>query len=97
MKIVWSKLSIKNLESLKLYIAQDSLSYAEVFISKLMKLTENLQLFPQIGRKVPERDDNNLREIVYHHYRIIYYINNINIEIITVVHGSQQLSILKEK
>jgi len=96
MKIIWSKLSIKNLENLKNYISQDSPRYAEIFISKLIESVENIQNFPNIGRKVPERDEDNLREIIYHHYRIVYLIHNNDIEIVTVVHGSKQLNALKD-
>lgn len=97
MKLIWSELSIRNLENLKAYIAQDSPRYAEIFITKLIESTENLLKFPAIGRKVPERDDDNLREIIYHNYRTIYLIGNDSIEIVTVVHGSRDLSGWEDK
>jgi plasmid stabilization system protein ParE len=42
---------------------------------------------PMIGRKVPEIDDENIREIFAYSYRILYEIKSDNVYIIGIIHG----------
>jgi toxin ParE1/3/4 len=44
---------------------------------------------------VPEADQDTIRELLYHNYRIIYRIKNEFIEVITVIHGQRDLGSLK--
>ena len=92
MEIIWSSPSIKDLENLKNYISQDSVQYASIFISKIIKHTEQLLNFPEIGRIVPERNQKEIREIIFQHYRIIYKVTSTSINILTVCHGSRDLT-----
>jgi len=48
--------------------------------------------FPRLGRVVPEVQDENIRELMHQHYRIIYRIAGERIEILTIVHGSRDLT-----
>jgi plasmid stabilization system protein ParE len=41
---------------------------------------------------VPEAQDENIRELLYQNYRIIYRIMGERIEILTIVHGSRDLT-----
>ena len=54
---------------------------------------ERLLRFPKLGRVVPEAQDENIRELVHKNYRIIYRIAGERIEILTIVHGSRDLTI----
>ena len=54
-----------------------------------MEKTETLLQFPTIGRVVPEINDNNIREIFIHSYRVMYEIENDNIVIHAVMHGKR--------
>ncbi|TFG04298.1 MAG: type II toxin-antitoxin system RelE/ParE family toxin [Promethearchaeota archaeon] len=44
-----------------------------------------------MGRKVPELDDSNIREIIIKNYRLIYTIFKERIQIIRIIHGSRIL------
>ena len=44
---------------------------------------------------VPEAEQETIRELLYHNYRIIYRIKNEIIEILTVVHGRRDLGSFK--
>ena len=92
MKIIWSESAIEDLENLKNYIAQDSEQYAVIFIKKVIAAVEKLQKYPRIGRIVPETGNENIREIIYQHYRIIYKLEKSVLSILTVVHGGRDLS-----
>ena len=73
----------------KEYIARDSVYYAEKFEDDALKATENLELFPEMGRIVPERNDPNTRELIFGSYRIMYKIDGDNCYIITIIHGKR--------
>ena len=45
--------------------------------------------FPKLGRVVPEKNDESVREIFVFQYRIIYEILATEIHVLTVVHGKR--------
>jgi hypothetical protein len=48
-----------------------------------------LEKFPFSGRKVPEFDDENLRELIAYSYRIIYRVEPAEVIIASVIHGKR--------
>ncbi|OHD19687.1 MAG: hypothetical protein A2086_01675 [Spirochaetes bacterium GWD1_27_9] len=50
-----------DLENIKNYIKKDSLYYANVFVEKIFLSIEKLEIFPHIGRIVPEYGLENKR------------------------------------
>ena len=90
-KVRWSDDSIKDLKEICKFIASDSSYYARLFNDRVFEIVEHLETFPEIGRRVPESDDPNVRELLYKNYRIIYQIREGYLEIITVIHGSRLL------
>jgi plasmid stabilization system protein ParE len=71
-KIIWSEQARDDLQSIVLFIAQDNPAVAESFGCRLMSKVDVLAQFPQLGRVVPEENDETIREIIFHPYRIIY-------------------------
>lgn len=71
-QIIWSEQARDDLQALVLFIAQDNPSIAETFGFRLMSKVDALAQFPQLGRVVPEEDDETIRELVLRPYRIIY-------------------------
>ena len=49
-----------------------------------------LAQFPRLGRKVPEFDDENVRELIVYSYRIIYRLQG-DVIIAAVIHGKRDL------
>ena len=92
-KIKWSKDSIDDIKEICGFIAEDSLYYAAIFKDRIFEMVEHLELFPEMGRKVPEAGDPNVRELIYKNYRIVYQIKEGHLEIITVIHGSRLLKL----
>jgi plasmid stabilization system protein ParE len=91
MVIEWSARARADIRDLRAYIAKDSPHYARRFIEKIFRAAETLTANPQIGRKVPEADRNDIRELVFRNYRIIYRPTAEKIYIVTVLHGSRNL------
>ncbi len=86
----WSPQAIRDVESIRAYIAQDSPSYAELIARRLVAAAERLQTFPQSGRLVPERQDPAIREVIVGAYRIVYRLRADVVEIATVFRGSRE-------
>ncbi len=71
-KIKWSKDSLSDLKEICQFIALDSSYYAKLLNDRVFEMVEHLKLFPEMGRRVPESDDPNVRELIYKSYRIVY-------------------------
>jgi toxin ParE1/3/4 len=93
MRIIWSPLAIDRAADIAEYIARDKPSASERWVKTLFAKVEQLSASPEIGRKVPEINDDRFRELIYGNYRIIYRIDDKQISILTVRHGRQILPI----
>ncbi len=71
-KIIWSKEAREDLREIVTFIAQDNPTAAESFGYLLISKIDVLAQFPQIGRVVPEEQNENIREIIFRSYRIVY-------------------------
>ena len=85
-RLIWSKTALNDLKRIAEYIEKDSLQYAKIFISKLYSSAERLQYFPESGRIVPEFHINEIREIIYQSYRLLYEYEDNTVRILTIVH-----------
>ena len=73
-KIIWSLQARDDLRDIVAFIAADNPAAAENFGFRLMSKVDALANFPQLGRVVPEENDENIREIIFRPYRIIYQV-----------------------
>ncbi len=64
MRVFWTDKATSHLLSIYEYVQQDSPIYAEKLLDKLISRSEQLSLFPYSGRKVPEYDAENIREVL---------------------------------
>ena len=88
-KLIWSPQAIEDIAAIAEYIARDSTFYAESMVERIFQAPERLMQFPKLGRVVPEKNDESIREIFVFQYRIIYEIAVSEIHILTVVHGKR--------
>ncbi|OQW98562.1 MAG: plasmid stabilization protein [Desulfobacteraceae bacterium A6] len=93
MKIIWSPLAVDRAWEIAEYIAQDKPSAAVKWIDIIFSKVEQLKSFPEIGRIIPEIRNDQIRELIYGNYRIIYRIEKKQISILTIRHGKQILPI----
>ncbi len=84
MNIQWSDLAIERVDCIALYIAKDSLFYANKWVNDIYDYTDRLEIFPKSARMVSEINDTNLRELIFGNYRIVYRIKSNEILILTV-------------
>ena len=91
MKILWTKESLIRLQEIEEYISRDNPIVAIEFVDDLIKIAETLVDNPKEGRVVPELSIENIRELLYKNYRIVYLVKKSTIEILTVFEGHQLL------
>jgi plasmid stabilization system protein ParE len=76
------------------FIAKDSVRYAKITVARIRTATLQLKSHPLSGRKVPETDMENIRELIHGNYRIIYVVVSENqVDILTVHHSAKRLDI----
>ncbi len=97
MTIEWTRSALADVRNLRNYIAQDSEAYADRFVARLIDAIEKAATFPSIGRKVPEADDEAIREILYRRFRILYRIDENRILVLMVIHGARDLNQVETK
>jgi plasmid stabilization system protein ParE len=93
MKIIWSPLAIERASEISEYIAQDNPSAAAEWVETLFDKVSLLKSSSQSGRIVPETQRDDIREIIYGNYRILYSVAKSKIYILTVRHSRQILPI----
>lgn len=91
MKIVWSPLSFKRLENIYEFISDKDPVAAQNLINRIFERIESLTKYPERGRKVPEINRNEIREVFESEYRIIYKIEPKKILILTIRNFKQLL------
>lgn len=72
MKIFWSPLAVDRLEDIFEYISKDDEVAVKKMIAKIFIRVETISKNPERGRKVPEANRKEIREIFEGEYRIIY-------------------------
>jgi plasmid stabilization system protein ParE len=90
-KLIWSPTAKLDLKDIAAFIAEDSVSAAERFITSLFQAVERLVDFPESGRIVPEFNDPAIREVIRKPCRIVYRVDNRkrNVEIARVWHAAR--------
>ena len=88
-RVSWSRRALQDLEGIAEYIAADSPNYAGVVVRRIVSQARQLESFPRSGHKVPEFDDDNVREVIVYSYRIIYRLHEDDVIIAAIIHGKQ--------
>jgi len=88
-RIVWSPEALRDLESIRDYVAQDSPVYAALVIERIVASIEHLAAFPELGRVVPELQRPDVREVIQRPFRIVYRLRENSVEIATVFRASR--------
>ena len=89
--VIWSQPAISDLRSIHDFIAHNSAFYAKKVVHDIRERTNVLEQIPRTGRKVPEINDDTIRELSLYSYRIIYQINDEQVSILAVVHKRRDL------
>lgn len=90
-QLIWSPAARDDLHYIVSFISRDSRQRAEAFAYRLIRGTDKLKSFPEVGRVVPEFDNQMLREIFVRAYRIVYRVDHEKklVEIARVWHAAR--------
>jgi len=87
-KVIWTDEAEQWLNEIYEYIALDSATYASKTINGIYNKTQILNEFPEIGYKYENRLNNNIRILLYGHYRIAYLLDDDTVKVLGVFHGA---------
>jgi len=90
-QLIWSPRAVQDLQDACEYIARTSDRYARVFAEQVVSLIESIPEQPYLGGMVPEYEREEIRERLYHNYRIIYRLRDDVFEVVAITHGAQLL------
>lgn len=92
-EVLFAESAFDDLDSITDYIALDSIRYAQEFADRIFDRIDQLKHFPQLGRVVPEFQNEDLRELIIGKYRIVYRIYEpTKIVILRIIHGAKLLN-----
>ena len=93
--VEWTEPAVTDLKNIQNYIAKDSAEYADAIVERLILSVDQLEAFPESGRRVPESADPKVRELLVESYRIIYRWRKNAMQILAVVHSARHLTQMK--
>ncbi|WP_028323222.1 type II toxin-antitoxin system mRNA interferase toxin, RelE/StbE family [Desulfatirhabdium butyrativorans] len=85
----WTSPAKNDLKKIYDYIASDTKYYAKKVVQDIVETTQKLNDFPEIGRMIPEFNDNKIRELIIYSYRLVYEVKNGDVDILAIVHGKR--------
>jgi toxin ParE1/3/4 len=90
--VIWSQPARYDLRAIHDFIAHDSRYYAKKVVHDIREKADVLEQLPRAGKKVPELNDDHVRELSIYSYRIIYEIKEqVGIFVLAVVHKRRDL------
>jgi len=75
-KVIWSPAARDDLHDIVTFIAHDNVDLAMSFGYELISQTDRLLEFPESGRIVPEYANDDIRELIFRPYRLVYRVNH---------------------
>lgn len=93
MKLYWTDRARRDLLAIGRYIARDNPKAARVWVERLRAKAKSAAEMPLKGRIVPERENENVREVFLKNYRIVYEVHKESIRVLTVFEGHRLFSV----
>ncbi|PWK48571.1 type II toxin-antitoxin system RelE/ParE family toxin [Pleionea mediterranea] len=96
MNISFSKSAIKDLEQIKEYYLEQGAPHIGIdFVTAIVEHVETLAKHPDIGRMVPEFNDELIRELIHVPFRVVYLRESKSIKVIRVWRSERILHLPK--
>ena len=94
MSVVWTETATSQLEAIRDYFSRNNPAFARASAGRIVVLGESLEGRPFFGPEVPEYGDPDIREVYEHPYRILYRVNDVDVQVVSVIHSARQLPLL---
>lgn len=89
--IRWTETAKTDLGDIGEYIAADNPQAAARWIETLLQTVERAATTPLVGRRVPELQHPDIREMIKGNYRVVYRVAERGIDVLTIFEGHRQL------
>jgi plasmid stabilization system protein ParE len=93
MRIQWAPLALERIVEIGAYIYRENPDAADRWIRRAFARVKQLENFPMSGKRNREADRDDIRELSWKNYRIIYRMDAESVSILTVRHAKQILPI----
>ncbi len=90
MVIKWTPLALEQLQNFK-ETSKAELHNIKDYIKSLVVFTNSLLSNSELGKVMFKLNDIKFRQLLYKKHRIIYYIKESEIQIVSIIHTSQNL------
>jgi toxin ParE1/3/4 len=86
--IIWTDEARGWLRDIREYISRDSAESANRVIEGIWQKTQMLADYPEAGFRYPIRERDDIRVLLYGHYRIAYVVGNQRVTVLGVFHSA---------
>ena len=91
MRVVWTELAFAQLDEAIAFIAIDSPQTADRWLDMILEAAGQLSEFPDSGRVVPEAAREDVRELIFSPYRLVYLRDSDAVYVTMVLHERQHV------
>jgi len=88
-KVIWTELAFAQLDEAMAFIAAESPQTAARWLDKILEAAGQLSKFPDLGRIVPEAAREDIRELIFSPYRLVYKRDSGAVYVTMVLHERQ--------
>jgi plasmid stabilization system protein ParE len=84
-KITIARSALNDLQEIKTYYLEQGVpDFGQKFVKAILKNVQRLRDHPDSGRKVPEFDQEHIREIIHPPFRVVYLRNVSSVNLVRV-------------
>lgn len=94
-QVIWAESALTSLKEITDYVAQTSPARADELAARFDSAPDILEHSPRAGRRVPEFDREDIRELVtVRPYRLLYVVREEVCHIMAIIHSKRDLAAL---
>ncbi len=98
MKIIIAHSALSDLQEIKTYYLEQGIpDIGRQFVNVILKNVQRLRDHPDSGRKVPEFDQEHIREIIHPPFRVVYLRNASSVNLVRVWRSERSLLLPDEE
>ncbi|MEK8089880.1 type II toxin-antitoxin system RelE/ParE family toxin [Thermithiobacillus plumbiphilus] len=98
MEIIIARSALSDLQEIKAYyLEQDVPDIGQKFVNAILENVQRLRDHPDSGRKVPEFDQERIREIIHPPFRVIYLRDVASVNLVRVWRSERLLLLPDEE
>ena len=91
MRVIWTELAFAQLDEAMAFIAVDSPQTAACWLNAILEAAGQLSEFPDSGRIVPEAAREDICELIFSPYRLVYKRDSTAVYVTMVLHERQHV------